>query len=292
MLLTNQKSWDEYQQDVRDFNAVRAENGWEPKQPTVAVNVVCAQTESEAWDRIVRHTTEAQISVEKHYHFSDAAHFKQAEGYKFYEAFAKTLIFLQRTQNLIEVNDFKRKIRDPDSGEWRTVAPGDDGGAAYYPGNSPAGYIEQTDGSRIPRSYGSMTYALLKAYTLCGLPPDDRRVLATIKWLGQNWALDTNPGSDPGKPEKTKYQGLFYYYMVMAQALNTAGVEELETWQGEGTQKRKVVVNWRTDLGAQIKGMQAEDGSWLNERNGRWFESQALICTAYAMLALEHCDDL
>ncbi len=209
-----------------------------------------------------------------------------------HEAFAKTLIFLQRTQNLIEVNDFKRKIRDPDSGEWRTVAPGDDGGAAYYPGNSPAGYIEQTDGSRIPRSYGSMTYALLKAYTLCGLPPDDRRVLATIKWLGQNWALDTNPGSDPGKPEKTKYQGLFYYYMVMAQALNTAGVEELETWQGEGTQKRKVVVNWRTDLGAQIKGMQAEDGSWLNERNGRWFESQALICTAYAMLALEHCDDL
>ena len=134
--------------------------------------------------------------------------------------------------------------------------------------------------------------AALKTYTLCGLPPDDRRVLATIKWLGQNWALDTNPGSDPGKPEKTKYQGLFYYYMVMAQALNTAGVEELETWQGEGTQKRKVVVNWRTDLGAQIKGMQTEDGSWLNERNGRWFESQALICTAYAMLALEHCDDL
>jgi alkanesulfonate monooxygenase SsuD/methylene tetrahydromethanopterin reductase-like flavin-dependent oxidoreductase (luciferase family) len=91
MLLTNQKSWDEYQQDVRDFNAVRAGNGWEPKQPTVAVNVACASTESEAWDSILRHTIEAQISVDRHYHFSDAAHFKQADGYKFYEAFAKTL---------------------------------------------------------------------------------------------------------------------------------------------------------------------------------------------------------
>ena len=105
MLLTNQKSWDEYQQDVRDFNAVRAENGWEPKQPTVAVNVVCAQTESEAWDRIVRHTTEAQISVETHYHFSDAAHFKQAEGYKFYEAFAKTLT----TKSPEELGEFNAK---------------------------------------------------------------------------------------------------------------------------------------------------------------------------------------
>ena len=40
---------------------------------------------------MVRHVTEAQESVERHYHFSDSAHFKQAGGYEFYELFENTL---------------------------------------------------------------------------------------------------------------------------------------------------------------------------------------------------------
>ena len=91
MLFTNQKNWEEYRADMRDFNAVRAEHGWGPKQPTVVVNVVCAQDRDEGWDRMVRHMTEAQESVERHYHFSDSAHFKQAKGYEFYELFENTL---------------------------------------------------------------------------------------------------------------------------------------------------------------------------------------------------------
>ena len=91
MLMTNQKSWDEYREDVQNFNAVRAEKGWAPVQPTVVVNVACFDTEEEAWNTILQHTTEAQISVEKHYHFSDSAHFKNADGYQFYENFEKTM---------------------------------------------------------------------------------------------------------------------------------------------------------------------------------------------------------
>lgn len=35
--------------------------------------------------------------------------------------------------------------------------------------------------------------------------------------------------------------------------------------------------------------MQRDDGSWLNERNKRWYENLDILCTCYALLALEHC---
>ncbi|MHC5063002.1 MAG: hypothetical protein ACYTG5_03390, partial [Planctomycetota bacterium] len=73
-----------------------------------------------------------------------------------HEALAKALIFMQRTQNLREVNDYKERVRDGSDGSWYEVTSGNDGGAAYYPGNSAAGYVELGDGTRIPRSYGSM----------------------------------------------------------------------------------------------------------------------------------------
>lgn len=91
MLLTNQKSWDGYQKDVRDFNAVRADRGWEPLQPTVVVNVSCADSADEAWEVILRHTVEMQDSIERHYHFTDSAQFKNAAGYDYYASFGKTL---------------------------------------------------------------------------------------------------------------------------------------------------------------------------------------------------------
>ena len=90
-LMTNQKSWDEYREDLRNLNAARGEHGWDPVQPTVVVGLACFDTEEEAWETILRHTTEARLSVESHYHFSDSAHFKQAKGYGFYETFETVL---------------------------------------------------------------------------------------------------------------------------------------------------------------------------------------------------------
>src|SRR5690606_490736 len=108
----------------------------------------------------------------------------------------KALVFLQRLQNLPSVNDFTEKAVDPDSGkETRTVA-GDDGGATYHPGMSPAGFLELAGGARSPRSYGSMTYALLKTYTLCGVEKDDPRIRAAVAWAERNWSVDHNPGVD------------------------------------------------------------------------------------------------
>ena len=196
------------------------------------------------------------------------------------EAFAKAVVFLQRTQNLTEFNDFKGRSRE--GGAWQEVRSGNDGGSVYYPGNSPAGYVELPDGTRIPRSYGSMTYALLKAYTLCGLPATDPRVKAAVSWIQKHWTLDQNPGVDPALGSAASHQGLYYYYMAMAQALDTVGLQRVAVKGGAD-------VDWRAALAEQLAKSQRKDGSWLNERNGRWWENQPLVCSVYSMLALARC---
>ena len=105
MLFTNQKSWKEYRADLHEFNGIRAEQGWSPRQPTVVVNMVCTATAEEGRERMLRHITEAQDSVERHYHFSDSAHFKKAGGYEFYELFEKTL----KTKSLEEIGEFNTR---------------------------------------------------------------------------------------------------------------------------------------------------------------------------------------
>jgi alkanesulfonate monooxygenase SsuD/methylene tetrahydromethanopterin reductase-like flavin-dependent oxidoreductase (luciferase family) len=91
MLMTNQKSWEEYREDVRGFNAVRADKGWSPIQPSVVVHVSCFDTEAEAWDTILRHTIEAQNSVQRHYGWKDADRFRQTKGYEQYAKFGELL---------------------------------------------------------------------------------------------------------------------------------------------------------------------------------------------------------
>ena len=210
-----------------------------------------------------------------------------------HEAFAKALVFLQRTQNLKSVNDFAGKVPDPErEGEMLDATSGDDGGATYYPGNSQAGYLVQPDGKVIPRSYGSMTYALLKAYIFCGMPADDPRVMAAVRWIQSNWDLATNPGADPALGEKVKYQGLFYYYMVLAQALEAVGLRHVEVRVATDGDGGEVVeeIDWRVALREHLEGMQLPDGAWQNGKNGRWMESLPLLCTCYAMVALERCN--
>jgi squalene-hopene/tetraprenyl-beta-curcumene cyclase len=210
-----------------------------------------------------------------------------------HEAFQKALTFLQRTQNLKSTNDFQGKVPDPDrEGVVLDSTSGDDGGAGYYPGNSNAGYVVHPDGKSSPRSYGSMTYALLKSYTLAGVPGDDVRVQAAVKWIQDNWTLAVNPGTDPAMGEKVRYQGLFYYYMVLAQALDAAKVQTVRAPQPAADGKAPPTVleiDWRKALRAQLESMQAADGTWRNGKNERWMEGQELLCTCYALTALELC---
>ena len=210
-----------------------------------------------------------------------------------HEAFQKALVFLQRSQNLKSVNDFSGKVSDPDAGgKIMDIESGNDGGSGYYPGNSAAGYDETPDGKSHPRSYGSMTYALLKSYTLCGLPADDPRVQGAVRWISQNWTLDENPGFTAPLGDKARQAGLFYYFMVLAQALDLAKVEVVQPSKPEPGAKPDAApapIEWRKALRQKLLSLQQKDGSFVNEKNARWMESMHVLCTSYALIALERC---
>ena len=190
-------------------------------------------------------------------------------------AMQKALKFLERTQNRKESND----VEVDDGGDQGVIRSGDDGGAAYMPGDSKAGFEVLADGTRVPRSYGSMTFALLKGYLLVGLSKDDPRVQAAHGWLQRNYTLDSNPGfaasADPG----AAYQGLFYYFLALATALDLYG-EDLIT-DGQGAAR-----HWRSELAGRLVSMQRGDGSWANDNSPRWFEGNPTLATAYALTCL------
>ncbi len=189
------------------------------------------------------------------------------------ETFQKALVFLQRCQNRSESNDLV--LAD----EGGTIVSGNDGGAAYAPGESKAGFIELPDGKKVPRSYGSMTYALLKGYLFAGLSKDDPRVQAAWNWIKRNYTLDVNPGFEAASDPTAPYQGLFYYFTAMSRALDLFGEETIVDAAG-------VEHAWRAELAGRLIAMQRQDGSWINDNAGRWFEDMPVLATAYAMITL------
>jgi len=189
------------------------------------------------------------------------------------ETFRKALRFLQRCQNHSETNDL---VLERDGVSY---ASGNDGGAGYAPGESKAGFIELKDGRRVVRSYGSMTYALLKGYLFAGLPKEDPRVEAAWSWLRENYTLDVNPGFHAASDPTAAYQGLFYYFFTMAKALALYGEEHIVDGGGQSHA-------WRTELAGRLLSMQRQDGSWINSNAARWYEGNPVLATAYAMLTL------
>ncbi len=191
--------------------------------------------------------------------------------------YRRAVAFLERTQNWSETND---QVWKDDKG--RVIKPGNDGGAIYLPGESKAGVEVHPDGHRTFKSYGSMSYALLKSYLFCGLNKNDPRVKAVVRWCHRNFELEAHPGFEPGKDGNGRYQGLYYYYFSMAKCLRVYGALEFETGDG-------VKVNWARALAEKLLSLQTSEGTWVNDKNGRWQEASELLCTLYAMRALEEC---
>lgn len=190
-------------------------------------------------------------------------------------AFQRALLFLQRCQNRPESNP--EAYYDP--GTEQLVHAGGDGGGIYYPGNSMAGTTRLGDGRVIARSYGSMSYALLKCYLFAGLPADDPRVQAVIGWIQDHWTLEVNPGFDTLRDPRAGFQGLYYYYLTLAEALSVAGIERIQARDGAAH-------DWRQELRAKLVAVQKPDGSWVNDMAERWMEGNPVLCTAYALNAL------
>jgi squalene-hopene/tetraprenyl-beta-curcumene cyclase len=154
---------------------------------------------------------------------------------------------------------------------WASDDPANKGGFIYAPGRSNAGETNLPSGRVAYRSYGSMTYAGLLSYIYADLKSDDPRVTSALDWLRGNYTVEENPAMGP--------QGLYYYYVLMAKALTFAGVDILETKDG-----RKV--NWREELALKLINLQKADGFWAND-NGRWWEKDPILDTAYAVTAME-----
>lgn len=188
-----------------------------------------------------------------------------------HEAYRKAILFLEKCQNRRE-NGAGPIVR----GDDKVVVPGDDGGAVYRPGDSKAGLDRREDGTWVARSYGSMTYALLKSYLFCGLDPEDPRVQDAVRWIQEHFRLDVNPGFR--QDGRSEYQGLYYYYLTLARALDALGVEELE---GPGGER----IRWRDTFLAHLFSKQAADGHWVNDRSSRWMEGNPVLTTSYAVLA-------
>jgi len=169
-------------------------------------------------------------------------------------AFGKAIRFLERCQNLRDIND--------------QPGAGNDGGFMYRPNESKAG--QEAPGGP-PRSYGSMTYAGVKSLVYARLPRDDPRVLAAFDWVRRHWTVTENPGLGQ--------QSLYYYYMTMARCLNACGVEVV-------VDAEDVAHDWRTELVARLLEIQRPDNSWYNDV-GRWMERIPELGTAYAVIAIE-----
>ncbi|HVT90390.1 MAG TPA: prenyltransferase/squalene oxidase repeat-containing protein [Tepidisphaeraceae bacterium] len=187
-------------------------------------------------------------------------------------AYKNAIKFLSRMQNRSESND------QP----WS----GNDGGFIYSPGeddkgDSKAGIYTDSDGKRMVRSYGSMTYAGLKSFVYAGLSKDDPRVQAAWDWISKNWTLDENPGMRLGNPQAAR-QGMFYYMHTLARALNAYDQTTITDPQGKKH-------DWRVELIDKLVSLQKSDGSWAGE--ARWMESNPILATSYCVLALEEVRD-
>ncbi len=176
--------------------------------------------------------------------------------------------FVTRCQNYSETNDQK----------WA----GNDGGFVYGPsddrqGESFAGSLNDTEGSRRLRSMGTMSYAGLKSMVYAGVSKDDPRVKAVWNWINNNFTLEENVGLAATGAEKSK-NGLFYGYMAIGKALHAYGQPILKSADGKE-------IDWRKALVEKCAEIQNADGSFVGIN--KQMEDNPVLVTSYVLLALQ-----
>lgn len=148
-------------------------------------------------------------------------------------------------------------------------ADGPDAGGAAYNERTPQGGVVTNAAGRVAlRAYGSMTYAAVLSMCHANLDRGDPRVRQSLEYCQKSWSLDENPGMGN--------QGLYYFYDILARALSAAKVDTV----GDH--------DWKAELAAKLLSLQRQDGSWYNENN-RFWEGDPVLCTSFAILALQLC---
>ena len=175
--------------------------------------------------------------------------------------FKRTVVFVSRMQN------FKNEAQDQ---PWAAKT---DDGSFIYVGTQPGA----TTAADAPKpGYGSMTYAGIKSFILCGVGKDDPRVKKGLEWVAKNYSVDINPG----RTEGAGGQGYYYYLVSMARCFDALGVDEITDANGKKH-------DWRADINRALANRQRKDGSWGNDF-GTWMEGDPNLDTAYALIALSY----
>ena len=146
----------------------------------------------------------------------------------------------------------------------------DRGGAAYNERTPQAGTATNAEGRVQLRAYGSMSYAAVLAMCSAKLTRADPRVKNALEYCSKYWTLDENPGMGN--------QGLYYYYDILARALAAANLDEIDGPAGK--------IRWKEEIAKKLVSLQRADGSWANDNN-RFWESDPVLCTSFAMIVLE-----
>jgi len=190
-------------------------------------------------------------------------------------AFLRAMIFIGRCQGIESNTDFAELIEQDGGFIYATSVNKNLPGVPQSMAN-PRMVDEAKAGRPVSglRTYGSMTYAGFKSYLYAQLDRDDPRVVEALNWIKQNYTLEKNPGM----PEAIEQQGLYYYYMTFARALEAYGQTTIQTADG-------VPNDWENDLIDALSSRQLDDGSWTNDAD-RWMEGDANLVTCYALIAL------
>jgi len=192
-------------------------------------------------------------------------------------AFQRALVFLKRTQMDERVNDMPYAKGSRQGGFVYATA---ENAQTAGQGQSQAGEVEEslsdgTTASRL-RTYGSMTYAGFKTLIYADLDRDDPRVQAAYNWIRRNYTVRENPGMGT--------DGLYYYFLTMARALEAWGSPQIDTLNSAGQPYEER--DWQNDLVARLQTLQNQDGSFESV-DDRWMEDNTVLITAYALIALQ-----
>ena len=185
--------------------------------------------------------------------------------------------FVQRTQNDARFND----------ATWASDDPADRGGFVYHPGQTRSGTTTNAAGVVKFRSMKGMTYAGLLSYIYAEVDRTDPRVEATVNWVVEHWTQGGNnrvSGGQESFDTKDEKEGLYYLFNVMAKGLAAYGQDVFRPAGREA-------FNWRMHLVEALTSLQKIDpktgqGYWVNDV-GRYWESDPVLVTSYALIALQ-----
>lgn len=187
------------------------------------------------------------------------------------ELFQKAVLYVSRSLNTTEVDVLLDELEIASSG---------DGGGRYGP-NITRGPVQTLDGKSVFSSYGSMSYAALKAFLYARVDKDDPRVAGLWRWIGQNWTVRENPGMATPKNPGAGRHGYYYYLHTLSKALSLYGERRLKDSDG-------VEHDWVVELSTHLLGVQSAEGFWTNESD-RWWENISALDSAYAVIVLSNC---